>query len=153
MNHDEFSAQFMRLLRAFNPARGEEKSKIYFEELTHFSASAFEQACQEIIRTSDRFPSIAQLIATCQSKTKSPGRATKADCLVCDGFGWVLKYGTAYRGNCAHGRTLSAKIATWPMGEYAQKQALKKAAGEELYVYGKWPDWAAGIKIFPGEGD
>ena len=140
MRQDQFQANFNRLVQAFNVSKPEEKAEIYFEELEHADGNAFGRAVQKIVREHDRFPSIAQLLEAVRY-FQPKNEQKHEECAVCDGTGWVMIYGVAYRGRCKHGGALSGRIKLAPVDAewIAEERAFQKRASADLYGKPKGP--------------
>lgn len=118
MTKEEFTAGFEKLKMAFSTANAEEKIKIYYEELRKINAAVFAETCRRLVRETDRFPTISLILRTAESVRPPQGAQTqKQKCPGCDGFGWAIFDGYAFRGRCEHGGALSRSISFVPVSE------------------------------------
>lgn len=146
MLREEFANAFERLLKAFTVQKSEEKGDIYFERLGHYSTETFQRVVSEVIDELKSFPSISELRERLLAK-EVPSAQTKQSCLLCDGFGWVSKYGFAFRAPCKHSERLSQKIPLWPLEVFEQRKILQRICDEDYRISKKIPPWAIAEKL------
>jgi hypothetical protein len=136
MTRDQFTFQFRRLVKAFNVTRAKDREEIYFEKLERFSAQIFSKACEESLSNDEKLPTIAKLMARCD--VLSPKKEVRQEsCQNCDGYGWVMIAGEAYRGNCSHGNRLGAAISVAPAHHVGQQGEAIKNNAQWKELYGK----------------
>jgi len=116
LNREAFSQEFEKLVDAFGANKPGEKARIYYEKIKHCDYKPFRRAVDDILTNSERFPTIARLLQAISSYTPKNERQ-KANCNVCNGFGWVQVGYELYRGDCPHGQELSSSIPTCPREE------------------------------------
>lgn len=111
MSNEDFKNGFYRLVQAFGVAKPDDKMSIYFEELNHIDPKVWKLTVSYILRHELKFPSIATILAVYQNLAPQGEALEKAECRVCDGWGWVRKGDLTYRGACQHGDRWSKTIA------------------------------------------
>lgn len=135
MTLDEFREDFDRLVNAFSVQKPEGKADVYYDELKNIPKFRFRQIVTDVIRNSDRFPSIAVLLERTGALTPAEV-PQKQLCNVCDGFGNVFIYGVAYRGDCSHGERHSKKIKVAPRDRVALEVELIRQEADWKETYG-----------------
>lgn len=136
MTSDEFKYGFDKLVSAFHVQKPTEKANVYFEYLENIDASVFSQAVNELLKESDKMPTIAKIIQKCAAIRPSYGR-TEAKCNDCDGFGMVSKWRHSFRGRCIHGEQVSKQMALVPVTPEEKKRWYGRLNKEWFELYGE----------------
>jgi len=113
MNFDEFFNHFERLIKAFSPTKPDEKAKIYFEETKNINTMVFARACSELVRQSEKFPTIFKILEKCEAIRPTKNLQAQS-CFSCNGFGTASLWNHTFRVNCVHGSKVSKAISLLP---------------------------------------
>lgn len=115
MNLSDFTNAIEIMCDSLPTQRMESRIKSLFKFYNEKPLNVIRGAAEACSKNLDRFPTprqFGEFANVIESQTEK--KTIKQNCILCDGFGWVVIDRIAYRGRCKHSNEHSEKIALAP---------------------------------------
>jgi hypothetical protein len=136
MNLETFN-EAIQLMCDTHPCQHQEsRVKALFEFFGDVPWQQVKEAAKLVSREEERFPTpktFGEYVGRV-TRPRTQEEMERALCNRCDGYGWVMMDGLAYRGKCQHGARLSTKTKEAPES-YRSDSRKPTISDEDLEVY------------------